>query len=176
MRDQTQSPVHALLALPAIGGGGVEQSIVFANLPEQVQSLIRAAQGEQAKREIAARAGDELPLVAEMYEHYVRGPAERANNGQPFPGLERMSDFPLPGVLNDCDQHWLRPGQAVRLIENAHYAGVWNVLVHYADGEVRCANATALPYAQQASAEQRISEVQRAAYVLGLVSTEPESR
>lgn len=174
MHAQTQSPVLALLNLPAIGGCGVEQSIVFAHLPEQAQAAIRSASNEQQKCDIAARAGDDLPVISQMFNDLIAGPAERAHSGEAFPGLARLGDFPLPGVLRDCDRIWLRPGQTITSIETQPSAGGWSTVVSYADGSKRHANeAIDKNYPEQASAVQRTREVHRAAFILGLVPTEP---
>ena len=42
-----------------------------------MQDAIRSATDSQAKARIAMEAGDQLPVIAEMYEHYVAAPARR---------------------------------------------------------------------------------------------------
>lgn len=172
MSDQTQSPVLALLALPSIGGQGVEQSVVFANLPAQAQSEVKAAKSEARKRKIAAQAGANLPVIAQMHEDLIAGPKRRAASGDVMPILADLGDFPLPGVLRDGDRNWLRTSQPIRSIQTEQDGSGWNVLVTYADDQTRCANETSESYFEKSAAQQRHQDVQTAAYILGLIEQE----
>ena len=164
-----QSPTLALLAVPAIHAGGIESSIVFHQLPASVQDAIRSATDSQAKARIAMEAGDQLPVMAEMYEHYVAAPARRSQAGLAFPACESLDGFFLPGVLCEADRLWIRPGQAIGAIEVLPQDGGWSVQVLYADGQVRSANLNGLPCTTAEMAAQRQQAVQQAACILGLM-------
>ena len=84
-----QSPTLALLAVPAINAGGLENSIVFHQLPAAAQDAIRSTTDPQTKVQIAVEAGDQLPVMAEMYEHYVAAPIAP---GKPF--STRKPEYP----------------------------------------------------------------------------------
>ena len=164
-----QSPTLALLAVPAINAGGLENSIVFHQLPAAVQDAIRSATDPQAKARIAIEAGDQLPVMAEMYEHYVAAPARRVQAGSAFPCWGTLDDFFLPGVLCEADRLWIRPGQTISAIEVLPQGSDWGIQVRYADGQVRSANLNGLPCATAEQAAQRQQAVQQAAYILGLM-------
>lgn len=91
-----QSPTLALLAVPAIQAGGIESSIVFHQLPVSAQAAIRNATDSQTKFQIVVEAGDPLPVMAEMYEHYVAAPARRSQAGLAFPACESLDGFFCP--------------------------------------------------------------------------------
>ena len=164
-----QSPTLALLAVPAIQAGGIESSIVFHQLPVSAQAAIRNATDSQTKFQIVVEAGDPLPVMAEMYEHYVAAPARRSQAGLAFPACERLDGFFLPGVLCEADRLWIRPGQAIGAIEVLPQDGGWSVQVLYADGQVRSANLNGLPCTTAEMAAQRQQAVQQAACILGLM-------
>lgn len=156
----TNSPslIRQLLDLPAIAANGIEHSIVFPCLPEQAQQAVRAARSAEEKLQLASDAGDNLPAIAEMYEHFIAGPARRRLEGKPFANLPVLSAFPLPGVLEDADISWVRPGQRITTIT----AQGSDVMVTYADGETRIAgNGGHSPHGL-------VHHVHRAAYILGL--------
>ncbi len=170
---KSHSPVHALLCLPAIGGDGIEHSVVFAVLPAAAQSAIRMAANEEAKRGIAAAAGDRLPVIGQMYQHYIAAPLKRQQAGMAFPALESLSDFPLPGLLTDEDRSWLRPGQRIEAIDTAQRGDGWSVTVRYADGqELEVCGARGAIHASKTEAEERKCRVHIAAFILGLIGRE----
>ena len=164
-----QSPTLALLAVPAINAGGLENSIVFHQLPAAVQDAIRSTTDPQTKVQIAVEAGDQLPVMAEMYEHYVAAPARRLQAGSALPCWSNLDDFFLPGVLCEADRLWIRPGQTISAIEALPQGSGWGVQVRYADGQVRSANLNGLPCTTAEQAAQRQQAVQQAAYILGLM-------
>ena len=164
-----QSPTLALLAVPAIHAGGIESSIVFHQLPVSAQAAIRNATDSQTKFQIVVEAGDPLPVMAEMYEHYVAAPARRVQAGSAFPSCDNLDDFFLPGVLCEADRLWIRTGQAISAVEVLPQGSGWGVQVLYADGQVRNANANNDPCPTAEQAAQRQQAVQQAAYILGLM-------
>ncbi|WP_234265655.1 hypothetical protein [Hydrogenophaga sp. NFH-34] len=163
------SPTRELLALPDIGSAGVQHSIVFEALPLGVQAAIHEAATEEHKTAIAAAAGDKLPMIAEMYEHFISAPARRKTEGQAFPSLESLDSFPLPGVLKESDRAWLRPGQRIARIEGqgelGREDGHWTLTILYADG-VRC---TTDPVATLDEFFALREHVEQASGILGLV-------
>ena len=163
-----QSPTLALLAVPAIHAGGLENSIVFHQLPAAAQDAIRSTTDPQTKVQIAVEAGDQLPVMAEMYEHYVAAPARRFQAGSALPCWGNLDEFFLPGVLCEADRLWIRPGQAIGAIEVLPQDGGWSVQVLYADGQVRSASLNGLPCTTAELAAQRQQAVQQTACVLGL--------
>lgn len=163
-----QSPTLALLAVPAINAGGLENSIVFHQLPAAAQDAIRSTTDPQTKVQIAVEAGDQLPVMAEMYEHYVAAPARRNQAGSAFPSCGNLDNFFLPGVLCEADRLWIRPGQTISAIEVLPQGSDWGIQVRYADGQVRSASLNGLPCTTAELAAQRQQAVQQTACVLGL--------
>ena len=163
------SPTRALLAMPAIHAGGLENSIVFHQLPAAAQDAIRSTTDPQTKVQIAVEAGDQLPVMAEMYEHYVAAPARRFQAGSALPCWGNLDEFFLPGVLCEADRLWIRTGQAISAVEVLPQGSGWGVQVLYADGQVRNANANNDPCPTAEQAAQRQQAVQQAAYILGLM-------
>lgn len=169
-RMRTHSPVQELLSLPAIGSRGIERSILFTHLPQQVQAQIRATSSAPEKLRLAMAAGDGLAVVGAMFEHFIAAPARRRAAGEAFPALPSLGDFPLPGVLRPADRLWLRPMVPILSIETAERATGWSVLVSYADGEIRSAiaeHAEGLPSLEDAVQLQH--HVRQAASILGLI-------
>ena len=163
------SPTLALLAVPAIHAGGLENSIVFHQLPAAAQDAIRSTTDPQTKVQIAVEAGDQLPVMAEMYEHYVAAPERRNQAGSAFPSCGNLDNFFLPGVLCEADRLWICTGQAISAVEVLPQGSGWGVQVLYADGQVRSANASNEPCPTAEQAAQRQQAVQQAAYILGLM-------
>lgn len=162
------SPTNALLSLPAIGAGGIENSVVFHQLPGPVQEAIRGACSPQDKARIAIDAGDQLPVIAEMYDHYIAAPARRAQSGEAFPSCESLDQFFLPGVARESDRPWIRLGCSIQSVEVRENHLGWVVEAQYVDGVVRVAVEAPYPTANQA--EHRKQEVVRTATLLGLMS------
>jgi len=132
--DTTPSPTRELLAVPDIGGDGVQCSILFRYLSPATQQAIRQARTESEKVDLAALEGDALPVVAQMHEHFVLGPARRKAQGMAYPTLASLDSFPLPHLLKESDRRWIRPGQHVTKVQGQCMAGKWSVIVTYADG------------------------------------------
>lgn len=93
MHTHATSPIHALLALPEIGSQGIERSVIFPQLPAATQAAIRAVANETGKRQLAAQAGDALPVILEMYEHHITQPQQRRRAGLAFPTLADLGNF-----------------------------------------------------------------------------------
>lgn len=162
--QNSPSLVRALLSLPSIGADGVERSILFGHLPLQAQNAIRAASSESAKQDIAAAAGDALPIIGQMHAHYVTQPQERRAQGIAF------ADYPLPGVVEPEDHAWLRQNQRIEAIKVIQTGDGWAVSVGYEDGETRAVpTKDGQPYPTPDAADQRRQQAQATAYILGLL-------
>lgn len=160
----TPSFTRELLALPEIGSAGLQNSIVYTALPADVQAAIREADDEERKTDIAVEAGDKLPIIAQMHEHFIAAPARRRAQGQAFPTLVSLDDFPLPGVLKDRDRAWLRPGKRIPLIEGNGASGRWFLTIVYEDGERR--HTDAVTTLNELYAE--LDRIEQALKILGL--------
>lgn len=170
----TSSLTRELLALPEIGAAGVRNSFIFTALPLGVQAAILEASTEEHKVAIAAAAGDMLPSIARMHDYLIAAPARRSAQGQAFPTLESLDDFPLPGVLKESDRAWLRPGQKIARIEGhgelGRDDGQWSIAIIYLDGVRRSTQPVATLeelYAQYRHIEQAVT-------ILGLRCTDAD--
>lgn len=161
---QTPSITQELLALPEIGAEGVIGSIVFAALPQEAQQSIRDTSCEQERVRLAAIAGDKLPLVQQMHEHFIAAPARRKAQGLAFPALATLDNFPVPGLLTEGDRTWLREGQKIARIETQGQGQQWEVCVAYKDGQRRSISAERLCDAIALTERVRV-----AAIVLGML-------
>ncbi len=167
MLNNTPSPVRALLAMQSIAAAGIERSIVFEHLPPEAQARIRAASTKEEKIDIAAEAGDSLPAVAEMHQHFVVAPMQRLQSGIAFPALDNLDRFPLPGILREEDRAWLRMGHTVREMSMRERDGHWVVVVDYADGETRIATPADACHTKD-EAEQLHKRIARVSDILHL--------
>jgi hypothetical protein len=171
--SNTPSPVLALLALPSIGRAGVERSIVFAHLPPHVQDEIRRTPCEADKRAVAQAAGDDLIVIAQMYEHYVAAPIRREQARMGFPAIATLDDFPLPGVLREEDRAWLCPGESIADIACVPQGVGFAVRLYYADGTVMFAQHDQRTMLTLEQARDLHHHVCRAAYILGIYAQAP---
>lgn len=172
MHTNATSPIYALLALPEIGFQGIERSVIFPLLPAAAQTAIRRATSEADKRQLAAQAGDALPVILEMYEDCVIEPQQRRSAGLAFPTFADLGNFFLPGVLHTHDRSWLRVGQQITAIEvtqESSLAQGWQVLVRYADGEQRLAAGSGGEscFFSCADAMELAQHIRTAAFILG---------
>lgn len=163
MLNSSFSRVRALLAIPSIGAEGITHSIVFPQLPTHAQAAIRQAATEQQKIAIAATAGDDLPVIAEMFQHYAVAPMQRKQQ-------MNLAEFPLPGVVQASDSTWLRQGMPISRIEPIFSDNIWGIRVVYNDAEIR---QVAEKFDSESAMEQRLQEVKLTAYIFGLTENTP---
>lgn len=157
--------------MQSIAAAGIERSVVFDYLPLEAQARIRAASSKEEKIDIAAEAGDSLPAIAAMHQHFVVAPMQRLLAGVAFPALDNIDRFPLPGILREEDRDWLRMGQTIVQTVVRERAGRWIVEVEYADGETRTATPTGA-MKSQVQAHQLEMHIKKAARILGLYRVE----
>lgn len=171
MRSTSTSPVHALLGLPEISARGILHSIVFEALPPHAQHAIRTTTDEQQRVLLACEAGDDLPVIEQMYEDFIAGPARRRAQGVALAQIDNLDDSFLAGLLREIDRQWLRVSQPIEAIEviSTHPAG-WAVRVSYADGQRRLATPPeSQSYSSQAKAQDRAQQIKETAIHMGLV-------